>query len=238
MGAGLSMLRWFAAVNSCVVLAMACSGFRPPLGFVEASSVDLSNSIEYRALTRADFQSSERPDVTLPGYELRAYTCTWLIPTPDTWMNSVRRQTAGGEPAFGVTFKALGFRALMNRNCSWWDDDSPEDAASMLEHEQIHFAIFELGARGMNANAPQIVREIESKNLAASDTGAIKRAQTELDRALVRQGALDKARNDAFDKETSFGTNPERQKLWLAQINAELVATAAWASTPRAYYQR
>src|SRR5262245_22091321 len=112
-----SVLRRCAAVTSGV-LALACSGSRPPEGVVDASSVDFSNAIDYRVLTRADFLSSTRPEIDSEGYEIRAYTCTMLMATPDTWINAVSRQTPTGEPAFGVTFKALGFRALMNRDCS------------------------------------------------------------------------------------------------------------------------
>jgi hypothetical protein len=232
-----SMLRRYAAVTSGV-LALACSGSRPREGVVDSSSVDFTNAIEYRALTRADFLSSTRPEIDSEGYVIRAYTCTMLMATPDTWINAVSRQTPAGEPAFGVTFKALGFRALMNRDCSWWNDEGTVDAAYVLEHEQIHFAISELGARHLNANATQIASELEGKPPAASDTDALKRAQAAVERVLIQQGALVKARDVAFDNETSYGFNPERQKLWLGQVNAELVASAAWASAPRAYYQR
>jgi hypothetical protein len=143
---------------------------------VESSSLDLSNAIEYRALTRADFLASGRPEIDSQGYELGAYTCIALMTTPDTWMNAVSRQTPAGEPAFGVTFKALGFRALMNRDCSWWNDKATLDAAYVVEHEQIHFAISELGARRLNANATQIASELEGKYLAASDTGVLERS--------------------------------------------------------------
>ena len=126
------MLRRYAAVTSGV-LALACSGSRPREWVVDSSSVDFTNAIEYRALTRADFLSSTRPEIDSEGYVIRAYTCTMLMATPDTWINAVSRQTPAGEPAFGVTFKALGFRALMNRDCSWWNDEGTVDAAYVLE---------------------------------------------------------------------------------------------------------
>jgi hypothetical protein len=49
----------------------------------------------------------------------------------------------------------------MNRDCSWWNEKATMDAAYVLEHEQIHFALTELGARSLSANAAQIAGELE-----------------------------------------------------------------------------
>ena len=47
-----------------------------------------------------------------------------------------------------MTPRDLRFRAQMDRKCSWWN---PKDLGFpqeyILEHEQIHFALCELGAR-------------------------------------------------------------------------------------------
>ena len=51
----------------------------------------------------------------------------------------------------------LRFFAQMDRNCSWWNPGEvglPDDY--ILEHEQIHFALFELEARRLNESAAEI----------------------------------------------------------------------------------
>ena len=46
---------------------------------------------------------------------------------------------------------------------AWWNDKiASEQPAYVLEHEQIHFAIFELEARALNARAEAISRDMES----------------------------------------------------------------------------
>ncbi len=45
----------------------------------------------------------------------------------------------------------LRFRAEMERDCSWWNPGvRSRDEPRILEHEQMHFVLFEIAARHLN----------------------------------------------------------------------------------------
>ena len=93
----------------------------------------------------------------------------------------------------------------------------------MLEHEQIHFALFELAARRLDAESAAI--EGSAVATRASPEEAVLEVQEALQSEL--SAALEAAleRNRRFDEDTSMGFRPARQEEWLRQIRRELERT-------------
>lgn len=121
--------------------------------------------------------------------------------------------------------------ALMDRRCSWWNERAAARApAYVLEHEQIHFALYELGARKLNAEVEALKREMTTEGKSQAEVQA--HAQKALNAAL--QKATDELldRNRDFDRDTSLGYRPDRQRAWLREVTQELSETRAFASPP------
>lgn len=217
------MLRGFALA---ALLLAACASPLPeyarPSGQVASlAGRNTGNLIRYRTLTRADFQGSEPPpQVGAHRASLGAATCGMVGPSESSQI-AVKPSKDG----FTGFMPELHFEAWMDRDCSWWNPDferaSPE---YVLEHEQIHFAIFELHARRLNAEAGNIVRELrahgDTPQAAAAAVEA--RFQTRIRKAL--DGVL--AQSRAFDEDTSMSANAERQAEWARRIEEELAESA------------
>ncbi len=231
------MLRHLIALVSALALALACSRLpdaaAPKGGLVDPSSVDLSDSIAYRALTREDFRGTVVPPAFAKVADrVGAATCGHVLTTPDTQVMIVGQRQPDGDEHFRVSVKALGFRALMDRSCSWWNDKVAAFAPEyVLEHEQIHFALYELGARRLNAKAAEIAGKMQGEG--SSQQALQSQAEQTLRDAVLDevQVILDQNRN--FDEDTSLGYKPERQKQWLKRVTQELSETQRWASAER-----
>src|SRR5262245_7708102 len=116
------MLRHLTALVSALALALACSRLpdsaAPTGGLVDPSSVDLSDSIVYRALTREDFRGTVVPPAFAKVADrVGAATCGHVLTTPDTQIMIVGQRQPDGDEQFRVSVKTLGFRALMDRGC-------------------------------------------------------------------------------------------------------------------------
>lgn len=202
----------------------------PQGGVVAASELDDSDVIPYRALTRADFRGTAVPQpFAAVADRVGAATCGQVRTTPDTQMFVQGVTPPGGETRYFAKVKRLRFRALMDRSCSWWNDKVASFApAYVLEHEQIHFALYELGARKLNERVEDIVKDVENEG------SSVEAVQAHAEDAI--NGALEDAvgdildRNREFDEDTSLGYQPARQKEWLARVTEELAETARWAS--------
>jgi hypothetical protein len=225
------MLRLFCLNLMLVVLG--CSRLpdsaAPSGGLVDPSSVDLSDAIPYRTLTRADFKGTKAPaPFAAVADRVGAATCGHVLTTPETQLAIVGEGVQGGEMRYRVSVKALRFRALMDRSCSWWNDGVAAFAPEyVLEHEQIHFALYELGARQLNESASEIARKMQNEGSSKED---VQRAAEQT----LRQAVLDAVEeileeNRAFDEDTSLGYKPDRQKVWLGKVTSKLQATKQWA---------
>ena len=189
----------------------------------------LEDGIRYRALSRSDFKGTEAPGpFAQVADRVGAATCGQVLTTPDMRMLIHWQRSTDGETSYRLIAKRLRFQALMDRKCSWWNDKVAAFAPDyVLEHEQIHFALYELGARRLNADSAGIMRDMESEG---STREAVERhAEEALNEAL--QDAVEEIvdQNRAFDEDTSLGYKPTRQKVWLERVNAELRATRQWA---------
>lgn len=228
-----------ATVKSWYVLALllGCSTlpeYAAPKGaVVAAAQLDSRDVIGYRLLRREDFRGSQAPaEFAAIADRVGAATCGQLRPTSDTLFTINSRQASpGGDSQHWVEVKKLSFMALMDRRCSWWNDEAASRAPGyVLQHEQIHFALYELGARGLNASIDTITRDMMRQGSSREEVQS--HAQRTLNAALVKATEELLARNRAFDEDTSLGYRPDRQRAWLKKVNAELAATERYASPP------
>jgi hypothetical protein len=193
--------------------------YAAPKGWVaDPESIDQTDVIPYRMLTREDFRGTEPPP-WIQGVRGRvgAATCGHILTTPDTVVNIEPLAAGGYEARVG----RLHFVAQMDRNCSWWNPQNPGFPNEyILQHEQIHFALFELEARKLDASARDLSLQI--RGVGPTSEAANSDAQTELYRVLeARVGRiLDRSRE--FDQDTSLGYDPDAQERWWQRVSAEL----------------
>ncbi len=192
----------------------------PKGGIVDAAQADVSDVITYRLLTREDFKATEAPpEFAAVAKSVGAATCAYLLTSGNTSLRIQERPGAASDERFEAHIESLEFSTLMNRKCSWWNEQAQFSQAYVLEHEQIHFALYELGARHCNRLVPaakeQMLRAPSVE--AARDLG-----NREIQKVL--QSCLDHTlqENRRFDEDTSMGYAPDRQKAWLGKVTAEL----------------
>lgn len=229
------MKRWLLAT-----LLLGCGSTLPEYaapkgGVVAAADLDSTDVIGYRLLSRADFRGTQAPpEFARVAGRVGAATCGQVRTTSDTvFLINWRQESPTSERQHWVEVKKLGFMALMDRRCSWWNDQTASRAPGyVLQHEQIHFALYELGARKLNASAESIKQSM--MNEGKSQEAVQRRAQQALNDALVKATEELLERNREFDEDTSLGFRPDRQRAWLNQVNEELAETQAFASPPYA----
>lgn len=179
------------------------------------------DTIYYRVLARSDFRGTHPPPhMVRHRAKLGAATCG-LIGTPSRTQIEMREDpNAHPDERFRVRGRDLVFEATMDRDCSWWNNDVDLPEWYVLEHEQIHFALFELETRRLN-------RIFEENPDAAVGLGASAETaqqafqdvvETEMDAAMQR--VLE--RSTRFDEDTSMGVHEERQRVWLDRVLREL----------------
>ncbi len=203
----------------------------PKGGVVDAGKLDSSDVISYRQLSRADFRGTQAPaEFAAVAERVGAATCGQVRTTADTlFMLNWRQESPTSDKQHWVEVKKLGFMALMDRRCSWWNEKRAARAPGyVLQHEQIHFALYELGARKLNASVASIAREMTTEGKSEAEVQA--HAQRALNDALARATVELLDRNRDFDEDTSLGYRPERQRAWLARVTQELAETRAFAS--------
>jgi hypothetical protein len=202
-------------------LLCACSSRLPDLAVPKQQSMsDVSSNpddlIRYRKLERSDFQRKAPPEVYKQGpYEIGAQTCAVMRTSPDVRISY--QSTPSGE--FEGHVENLHFYAEMDRACSWWNPKS-KDEAYVLQHEQVHFALFEIEVRRMNREARDFVEEL--RVTADTEKEVVAQIQAELDDFVKRHNEAVFERNHAFDEDTSVGRNPKKQQEWFEQIQREL----------------
>ena len=216
-----------SVVCTALLAALACSRLpsyaRPEGALVEPGTVDDSDLIPYRKLTRADFKG-KRPSGEAADHVDAMGAQTYAIVRP----NSSLRIEIEGTPKSngklqysGKVSELLHFRAEMDRRKSWWNPNLKEvPEAYVLEHEQIHFAIVEVKARELNAKAAELTASMHATG--DSEEQVRDRIVKKLD--AVIQDALDDllAENRRFDEDTSGRYEPKKQDDWYRRVTAEL----------------
>lgn len=143
---------------------------------------------------------------------------------PGSEFSIIPLQTGSDSTLFEATARNLHFQAIMDRKTSWWRSELDSiSTAYVLEHEQIHFAIFELEARSLNARIPEIATRTRSTGRTMED--ARRSASARLEEELQASNRKLAERQSEFEKETANGDNRNRQQEWWDQIQAELAAT-------------
>src|SRR6187549_2978988 len=216
-----------AAFVAGVGLVAGCSRlpeYAAPQGRVaDPNELSGGDTIAYRTLTRSDFKASRLPaNANAYAQKIGAMTCARVSTTADTGFVTRETRDASGAVSVEVRFQRLGFVALMDRDCSWWNPVESLPESYVLQHEQIHFAITELGARALNTRAPSLMRDIGF--VTSSQDEAKSRMRDELEQLL--QEAMDELveRHRDFDEDTSGIYEPAAQERWFQQVSEELEA--------------
>lgn len=215
-----------AAAALLLLLHGACAsrlpGYARPrlLGVERGAPGPEVDAIPYRTLERGDFRSPTPPPGMAENAErMGAATCARLGAEP----SPVAVRPAGSW--YEATPERLSFHALMDRRCSWWNEETPGlPPAYVLEHEQIHFALVEIEARRLNADSRALIQQVRARG--ATPEQAAARCQERIEAVLRGAMAALLERHTRFDEETSLGYRPEAQKRWLEQVNQELLASA------------
>ena len=213
-----------------LVTGLGCSSLpdfaAPKSSPVQSGAGEPADAISYRKLERGDFRRTSAPGQIQHGkYELGALTCGQLLTSPDTQLSLESTTAPNGKVRHRGRFKVLKFRALMDRQCSWWNPTNREPTYT-LQHEQIHFALYEIQARRLNESAAELVSETliegdDRDEVVARLNGLLQELLDEhVERSLER--------NRDFDEETSLGHDPPRQQEWWERIQGELAETAAF----------
>jgi hypothetical protein len=205
---------------AAALLAHGCTSLpdyaRPTVELQQGSPATPSDWIWYRPITRADFRAdAPLPAVAAHAAKMGAFTCGLIAPDPEGEI-PMRIEPAGSgfvaRPAAPIQV-----RARMDRGCSWWNPKPPVDVPEYtLEHEQIHFALFELAARDA------------TRRLAGAE-GRGRTAEAALDdfndRFATILGAVSEEllrRSTDFDEDTSIRQAPVEQRRWWDRIQTEL----------------
>lgn len=221
---------WTLLCCSGVAALVACSTlpeYAAPKGRVlDPALFATADVISYRTLTRADFKAEQiPPEFASVAGQAGAATCAYIITTPDTQVRSEPFRSADGVIRYRATCENLRFFTQMDRDCSWWN---PKEVGLpmeyILEHEQVHFAIFELESRRLNGS----ISEIEGRLQATADSPEeAARIISQMLEAQIEGRMKDiLKRSRAFDQDTSMGHNPEGQKRWWSLVHSELAAPA------------
>ncbi len=198
---------------------------RPKARTMSADAVEsmlAGDLVRYRTLAKTDFKSDRPPPQFEPYRDrLRAATCCILMPDGRPM---VRVQKTGPE-SFEARPPRVQFVAYMDRDCSWWNDQQTQaDSEYTLQHEQIHFAIFELEARRLTAGAKRTFENLVGYGSTPEEAGARLNDQLYQQLDASRARALD--RSTRFDEDTSMGVRIESQAEWKADILRELAESA------------
>jgi len=221
---------WMLVFVSGFITLTACSTLpdyaAPQGGILDPASADMSDVISYRTLSRADFMGEQPPpQVAEYADRIGAATCAYILTAPDTQIMIEPARSPDGQTIYRATPHHIRFQAKMNRKCSWWN---PKDVGLqqdyILEHEQIHFALFELEARRLNTSFSEIKAHLHAT--AATPDAAAQMVQEQLDEELQKRvkGILKRSRQ--FDEDTSMGHKPKQQKRWWNFVHSELAATS------------
>jgi hypothetical protein len=213
---------WLAALGGCGSRGPAPAAdsripdFARPHQLTGDEGMLTADLIEYRKIRREDFRAAHPPAMLGENSrQMGAVTCATIKSRPGAEFTLVRR-------GLGVEVMARGlvFEALMDRGCSWWNEArAVYSDAYVLEHEQVHFALFEVEARRLTKRA---ARAKVAGSRSVSPDELAERLQERVDREVDESAEAVLKRSLLFDEDTSFQEQPERQRRWLEEVEAEL----------------
>jgi len=212
----------FAVLGGCAISACAprrtspLPEFARPQRMTGIEDVLTGDVISYRTLTRDDFRALHPPpNVGANAEHMGAVTCAMIKTRPGAQFV----YSARGDD-IEVRVESLEFEALMDRGCSWWNDDREVFSDTyVLEHEQIHLAFFEVEARRLTRRA---ARATISPRRGATPEELAGWAQLMVDREVEAAAQAVLERSLRFDEDTSIQLRPELQGRWLEAVEREL----------------
>ena len=210
---------------SCVCLLLPRSVWAGP--FLDLSRVDSLDLTGYRSLRRNDFSGAHAPAQFLHSQVLPvAVSCIYVVVNPGARIYAEPR-IVDGVTTYIPLVSDLSFQAVLSKSCSWWNKQHGVSPAYVLEHEQIHFALYEVAARRLNESAEGLIRSLPVSRESAQ--AAVTSTQQFLQQSLNRTMQQIEKDNTRFDRETSFGFQPDRQHRWRKSVDGDLADLAAHA---------
>lgn len=216
---------WFG-----LLFALSSCGGLPEYAAPKQGSMDLANPlagdlIPYRNLARSDFRGKDVPEAFRAVKDrVGAATCARIVSDPPARMELTTTTEPNGDVSVAGRILSVSYRALMDRGCSWWNDQLQGlDPAYVLEHEQIHFALFEIEARHLDRRAKALAEDEtfegdSAESVKANIEGALQELLDDTNDTLLE-------RNRDFDEDTSLGYEPKRQREWFDKVSSELSET-------------
>ena len=212
------------SIACCVAALIACSPlpeYARPLVIEDPDYLKKEDVIYYRSLTRADFKGTKPPQ----GFDHRmaAAICAY-IESDDIEPESLKIEYLGtnrGEHRYSINYSELNFRARVDRDCSWWNPANTANRlpeSCILQHEQVHFALFEIAAR-------EISRDFRARtfHFSGTDPESLKQSLQEQVRKFYQQRMDELVRqNFEFDEQTSAKFDPLGQQEWLVKVAEKL----------------
>lgn len=185
--------------------------------------LDSADVISWRALSFEDFRGDHPPGAfatTSGAMRPVAVTCAYLVASPEARIYPLPVSDAPPDSAYVARVEDLSFHALMSRSCSWWNPNSRVSPAYVLQHEQIHFDIFEVAARRLNQELPGLLAtmDVRGGSVQSVVAGAQRVVQEALNQALEETAR----QNHSFDLQTSFGFELQRQNGWRRRLDRDL----------------
>lgn len=210
-----------AVVLICAACARLPEYARPHLTKLQAGATVGKDSFAHRRLTIADFQADALPEeVAHYSRNIQARSCIRIAPANTTKIHISRGVVANREVYVG-RFTAITFQAVFDPQCSWWNPEVPKKRKRyVLQHEQIHFDLAELGARRLNRLYSNELQEY----LAFGDSPREVRNKllSEAQKVSRRGGDKDMQTHTDFDEDTSLYFDPQAQRIWFERVRREL----------------
>lgn len=219
-----------AVVLGCTACARLPEYARPHLTKLQADAAAGKNSFAHRHLTIADFQADSLPEkVAHYSRNIQARSCIRIVPANTTEIHISRGVVANREVYVG-RFSDIAFHAVFDPQCSWWNPRvSKKRKSYVLQHEQIHFDLAEVGARRLNRLYSNELQEY----LAFGDSPREVRAKLLSEAQKVSRKEVDKdmqAHTD-FDEDTSLYFDSQAQQIWFERVRRELHKESQWAAS-------
>ena len=193
--------------------------------------LDTTDAIPYRALKQRDFQGEHPPRPFLGRADLPrpvAVSCAYVA--ADSRSRVFAEPIGFNRRRYRPRVEDLSFRAMFSRSCSWWNRDHDLSPLYVLEHEQIHFALFEVAARRLNRDVPRMLTSAALE--ADSPDSVVALARRHIQGTLQRSIAETARLNLEFDRATSGGFSPHRQEAWRLRVEKELEELGRFAADP------
>jgi hypothetical protein len=200
-----------------LLFTMGCSAALPDYALPQSGlktdeEVAGGDLIRYRVLTRDDFRGKSPQGEAAEFADQMGAQTALLIKHGPIDIKWVRK----GDDVEG-SVRNLTYQAWMDRSKSWWNPVAPE--VYVLQHEQIHFALAEVEARKLDAEAAKL-----SKRTFRADTPKELRIKIENEMNALLFQTMERllARSQAFDEETSNVVAIAAQETWWQGVQDEL----------------